>query len=187
MERAFNDDAIAQNRVYRFISSKGIKTVVETGTLSGVTSRELAKIVERVISIEISEEYYNTAKSNLSGLTNVELYHSNSSQWLADNLKNRDLGTTLFFLDAHWYNYWPIRDEIKAIAESGKHSDCVIMIHDFYIPGNPHLGFDSYHGQHLNYDYIKDMLALVWPNGYTVEYNNQATGASRGIGYFYAK
>lgn len=185
MNKSFNCDIFAQNRVLELIKDKNIQTFVETGTYIGETAAEMAKIVSEVITFELSEERYLQSKTNLAPFSNIKLYCCDSVKWLNDNLKQLDLGPTFFFLDAHWFDYWPVRDELKAIAESKKHTNSVIMIHDFQVPDNNTLGFDSYNNQPLNYDYVKDVLQLVWPQGYKVEYNNQAVGGNRGIGYFY--
>jgi len=88
-----------------------------------------------------------------------------------------------FYLDAHWDpNNWPLRPELQVIADF-KLADSVIIIHDAKVPqdavpGNG-LGYDSYNGQDLDYDYVKDLLAAINPN-YKIRYNEQGP---RGILY----
>ncbi len=49
----------------------------------------------------------------------------------------------LFWLDAHWGEYWPLVDETKII--SSLHSFAVI-VDDFEVPGKPSFHYDSYAG-----------------------------------------
>jgi predicted O-methyltransferase YrrM len=194
MERAFNGDLFAHKRVQQLIKDFGIQTFVETGTYKGETTKEICKEVPRVIAIEISDEYLEKTRDSVNsvGAQNVEIVKGDSAKWMAEELGKRDLGPTLFFLDAHWYNYWPIRDELQAIVNSGKHANSVIMIHDFKNPDNPEMQYDEYQGKALDHEYIKDILQQLWPEGYTVEYNMEASTikpkwGKRGIAYFYRK
>jgi hypothetical protein len=89
---------------------------------------------------------------------------------------------TLYFLDAHWQEYWPLLDEIKAIRrETG-----VIVIHDMKVPGRPELGFDSYGGKALAYEYVREALRL-WSPGHRITYNDRTDGCShpRGTGFVF--
>jgi hypothetical protein len=46
----------------------------------------------------------------------------------------------LFYLDAHWYDYWPLQDEVKTIS---KLSQFVILADDFKVPGKPQFENDN--------------------------------------------
>ncbi len=63
----------------------------------------------------------------------------------------------LFYLDAHWYNYWPLLNEINAISEHFK-DNCIIIIDDFLVPGRPELTFDTYKGTPNSLEFIKESL-----------------------------
>jgi len=89
----------------------------------------------------------------------------------------------LFFLDAHWDDYCPLLDELKLIADNNL--EPVIAIHDFKVPDCPLLGFDSYKGQDYDFDWIKPSIEKIYPDGYVVEYNNEAEGAKRGVIFIY--
>ena len=74
----------------------------------------------------------------------------------------------LFWLDAHGYGFkWPLKDEVRFIAEKFKHA--YILIDDFKVPGLGCFGFD---------EYGTDALAMMY--GYV---NNQieAKGADWGF------
>src|SRR5690606_34701363 len=85
----------------------------------------------------------------------------------------------LFFLDAHWQQYNPLLDELKVIAEAGLKP--VIVIHDFKVPFRDDLGYDSYNGQDYDYTWIQDSLHAIYGSNFTTRYNDQATGAKRGV------
>jgi hypothetical protein len=71
----------------------------------------------------------------------------------------------LFYLDAHWQSYWPLRDELKHIGASGL--PATIVIDDFEVPGQPQFGFDVDGGGEIteglkcNLDYIRQALSPV--------------------------
>jgi hypothetical protein len=65
---------------------------------------------------------------------------------------------TLFFLDAHWYNYCPLLDELAVIARH-RLRPAVIAIHDF-VTGHPdQLGYDCYQSQPFTLEWINSSKA----------------------------
>jgi hypothetical protein len=163
------------------VKRHGIRTVVETGTFRGDSTLCFAERVEHVITIELNEEYYAAALSRLQR-PNIQCLRGNSPEVLSSlrNFRER----CCFLLDAHWYDYWPLLDELRAIRSlcaAGVLSQIpAILIHDFKVPGHPELGFDTYHGQALDWDYVKaGVLAIC--DKYDVTYNDRAEGNNRGI------
>ena len=78
---------------------------IETGTCRGNGTKLLAKFFPRVISIELSEELFRTAKARfeLEGLANIELLQGDSVNLLPSILESLPPEAKLFFfLDAHW-------------------------------------------------------------------------------------
>src|ERR1044072_3114133 len=80
-----------------------------------------------------------------------------------------DAGKTLFFLDAHWQSYWPLRDEIRAMSPG----QGIIVIHDAVVP-NSDLGHDACAGQAITYDYLRDAF-LHWSADHVIGYNCEWT------------
>ena len=68
-----------------------------------------------------------------------------------------------------------------------RYEKAFIAIHDFFNPLDLSLGFDTYNGQRLDYEYIKESLEKIYPNGYTYYYNEKADGARRGVIYILPK
>ena len=89
-----------------------------------------------------------------------------------------DIERLYCYLDAHWYNYLPIREEIAALAD---YSQVIAGIDDFEVPGQPAWGFDNYRRRGvLTWRYIADAardFAVFYP-AYSPEEDN---GAKRGF------
>lgn len=91
---------------------------------------------------------------------------------------------TLFFLDAHWGSHCPLKDELKVIAKHGLRP--VIAIHDFYVPGEHGLAFDSYNGQALTFDWLGPVFDEIYgANGYHYYYNSEAESTEIKVGIIY--
>jgi hypothetical protein len=130
------------------VIENGIDTIVETGTNTGDTAEFLAKLYpkKRIITTEINSDYYNFAKERLKYFTNIEVYNV-SSEYLIKNIEYSK--NTIFYLDAHWNDYWPLQDEIFSIKNG------IIMIDDFFI--NCHgFGHDQYKGIRLDKNLVKN-------------------------------
>lgn len=173
----FSGDLFLRNEIARLIDKHNIKTAVETGTYMGETTKGLSRMVDRVFTIEINEKYYNKAKSSLQHLDNVSAMKGSSPDILNKIIPTIE-GPVLFFLDAHWYNYCPLLDEIKTI---GKHKqDSVIVIHDFKVPGKD-FGFDSHKNQPFEWDWIAPAVKQSYGNNFDYHYNSQVSGSRRGV------
>jgi predicted O-methyltransferase YrrM len=184
-ELGFEGDTFLKDEFQKLIDLFKIETIVETGTYRGSTTVQLAKMVKKVISIEVKKENYLIAKEKTKNIPEVNLFLGNSSELLPDILNHDDVKNKnlFFFLDAHWESYNPLIDELKVIAKAGLKP--LIAIHDFKVPGTD-LGFDSYAGQDYDLDWIKKELDNIYgENDYSYHYNTNATGARRGVIFIY--
>lgn len=164
----------------KLVQRHGIKTVIETGTYRGDSTREFCKRVEHVVSIELDYKCSQEARELFARHSNVSLRHGDSARHIPHLCGYPE--RWLFFLDAHWNDYWPLLDELKGISQlvkAGTIQIPVILIHDFKVPGKP-FGFDTYKGQDLDWDYVKDAVSSICPR-YAVSTNEQAEGNNRGI------
>jgi len=178
---AFNQDTFLLQAVKDLIAKYGIQTIVETGTYKGDTTLALAGLVPHVITSEIHPIYYDEAMARLKDFPNVRAFKGNSPEILAQVLPTI-IQPSLFFLDAHWYAYCPLLDEIKAVANA--QIKPVIIIHDFFVPDSPDLGFDTFKGQKFDFEWVKPMLDLV--GSYKHWYNTSATAAGSRRGALFA-
>ncbi len=187
MKSAFDGDTVAEAQVVKILRQHNVHTVLETGTYEGVTTRFFSKHCSEVITIELNKNNFDALK--LSDLPNVQ-----SIQGSSPLVMKRVLPTVqqpLFcYLDAHFYTYWPLLDELKMIAECGLQP--ILMIHDFQVPhtqltslDNRHLGFDVYKGQPLNFDYVESSLKKIYPTCRCQYNDDTAKGARRGILYVF--
>jgi predicted O-methyltransferase YrrM len=164
----------------QIIKTHRITTVVETGIDWGGSTRFFAQMCDQVVGVDNDQKRLEAFRAEIveDGLTGIELLLANSPDGirtlLADGL---DAAHTLFFLDAHWQAYWPLKDEIRAIPRR----QGVLVMHDARVPGCPNLGVDSYGGEELSYEYLKDVLT-EWSPTHRVEYNDDsAEGSRRGV------
>lgn len=175
LQLAFNSDGYVMNEVKHLIKHANLKYGIETGTYSGSTSVFLSDHLSLVHTIEINNENYNRSERNFQILdkNNIILHHGSSEvvfKTLLPKIKE-EIGDEyiLFYLDAHWNDYWPLLDELELIFQYIK-DKAIIIIDDFQVP-NRNFGFDSYKGQPANFEYVKNKLDKIYSNGYTYWYN----------------
>jgi hypothetical protein len=187
----YNNDVFAQQEVMFLMKKWNLKKACETGTCLGSTTMFLANMFDCVSTIEISHQYLGIAHQRFEegGYKNIKVYRGDSSKELQLIIKENQLGDdTLFFLDAHWSNHCPVLEELDQIAEAGIKP--VIMIHDWKVPNQPRLGYDSYNGQDFTLEWILPHLDKIYGvGGYDYYYNSEdkASGAMRGIVYITPK
>lgn len=182
------EDKFVYQEFKSLVSKFNINKIIETGTYYGWSSLKLAELVPQVITIESQQETYKIAVDNIlnSKLTNIKPILGSSPDVLSEILTEED-NDTILFLDAHWYNYWPIHDELKVCID--KNIKPVIVIHDFFVPdsnGNAKFGFDKYGDQNLDLNYIKDFLDRIYgENKYGYHYNDESDNVGQGVIYIY--
>jgi len=159
-------------RLSEIIIARGITTVVETGIDKGGSTFLFSQMAEKVIGVDNVPARIESVRAALQhdGVENVTLLEMNSPDALRTLVaKGLDAEHTLFFLDAHWQAYWPLKDEIRAIPRG----QGVLVMHDARVPDCPSLGVDSYDGQELSYEYLHDVLT-EWSPLHVVEYNDES-------------
>lgn len=177
---AFNGDASVETYV-RNLGCR-CRVAVETGTFQAATTKFLSRVFEQVWSLEIDLTNFAIASHVLRRSKNVTLVRGNSSETLPGVLdeilaKFPDEGV-FFYLDAHWNDYWPLLDELRAIAEFKNRHRSVICIDDVKVPGRPDIPFDSYQGHDLTLEYVKPVVDQIYAS-YTYEYLVPVTNAER--------
>ncbi|MCE0498130.1 MAG: hypothetical protein LV481_09315 [Methylacidiphilales bacterium] len=127
-----------------------LRNFVETGTFDGDTSFFFSLIFDRVYTCDVIDhgrrpEFY--FRNNLTYAT------KSSPDFLREHLP--EIGSnSLFYLDAHWEDYWPLRDELAIVFG---HCEKPVVVIDDFDAGNG-LEFDSYNGKQLNFDHIADLI-----------------------------
>ena len=175
--KGYEGDEYVHKEITKLVERFEIKTIIETGTYKGHTTKRLSEIAY-VISFEKNPENYREAKSNYPDLNIINI---DSVSGLLITLPTPN---TLFFLDAHWKGT-PLIEELETIREYKLKP--VIVIHDFKVPGRDDLGFDSYAGQDYTWEWIKPSIEAIYGEDYEFYYNDKAEGAKRGLIYITPK
>lgn len=139
----------------------GIEVAVETGTWKGYTTRFFSKCFKEVHTAEISEENFQIAKANLSDCSNVHCHLGSSEKVLHDILPSLKGKKVVFYLDAHWNEYWPLLSELEEIAKTHK-DECILVIDDFKVPKRRDISYDKYGRHKCSYEYIQEKLDQVF-------------------------
>ena len=110
--------------------------VIETGTYRADTTRFLAETFGcPVWTVEANRRFFTYSRRRLRRLSNVTVEYGDSRECLR-SLSERTAGVRVFaYLDAHWHESLPLREEIETIARDWPQS--VIMIDDFQVPDDP--------------------------------------------------
>ncbi len=179
-EIGFNGQMARKRCFERMLSIIRFDALVETGTWMGNTTGYLReKSGLPVYSTEISPTYHHTAKARLKQLNQIELFNLDAVRFLralpAAGLAREQ--TLFFYLDAHWYDYLPLRDEIELIANQW--DEFVVLIDDFEVPGDAGYKFDDYGPKTGRLD-----LALIadLPGAYDMDIHFPATPATEESG-----
>ncbi|MET0463418.1 MAG: hypothetical protein ABW007_09690 [Chitinophagaceae bacterium] len=182
----FNGDHFIEKEFIKLRDRFALNTAIETGTCLGSTTRFLAQQFQKVFSIEINPAYLEIARTRIGDLQNVETIPG-ASELVLDEIIRVKISPTdrlLFFLDAHWDAHCPLRDELRIIAEHKLQP--VIAIHDFQVPGEPKLAFDSYSGQPFTFHWLKDRFdAIYGEEGYDYYYNTEKESTEIHVGIIY--
>jgi hypothetical protein len=154
--------------------------IVETGTFYGVTTEFLARETNlRVFTVEAFRPAYELAKIRLRQYPNVQMFLGDS-RWFLRQMAGfipRD-GTPFFYLDAHWEQDLPLKEEIGIVF--GSYPRCVVMIDDFQVPNDSGYTFDDFGPSGaLTLEYIKPVT-----NGLSFAYpklpSSRESGSKRG-------
>jgi hypothetical protein len=112
----------------------------------------------KMYSVEFNPDFYRNAKAVFASNPNIILKNQSSQRFLQESIDSGVLSRDdrcFFFLDAHWEEYWPLRDELTQILKLPRF---VVAIDDFAVPGHPEFSFDSYKNIACNWDYVKDLF-----------------------------
>ena len=162
---AFHHDPIYRGVMLELVEALPFTSFVETGTYRGYSTELIASRHPKlpVFTSEVYEPSYHLARRALRKYPNITADLGSSDKWIEALLRDKKPGDfPLFFLDAHWQQYWPLRAELAHIADSGLRS--VIVIDDFEVPGQSQFEFDidgggeQIAGLKCNLDYIAPSL-----------------------------
>lgn len=155
-----------------------VDAIIETGTHVGDTTEYLSKQYSHlpIITCDINDQYLAVARNRLSGRTNVSVLNESGEQVV------RDYGSRyrqpLFFLDAHWEEYWPLRDELSNIQRGVVAvDDCKIHDESYY--------YDVYDGQCADYTWAVNASTPTYYNNPEGTYPYPSMQMTRRAGRMY--
>jgi|tagenome__1003787_1003787.scaffolds.fasta_scaffold20973733_2 hypothetical protein len=152
--------------------------VIETGTYRGTSTSYFSEVFGVPVStVENNARFYTYSRSRLSRDARVDVCFGDSRSFLRRQAEQRGSQTVFIYLDAHWENDLPLREELQIIAAGWTRA--VVLIDDFAVPGDAGYGFDDYGpGKAL----IEDELPAMpqWSLYYPTAGSDQETGQRRG-------
>ncbi len=157
-----------------------IRQIVETGTFRGTTTEWFASFGLPVTTIEANPRDFHFAKLRLNGWRNVRVELGNSVVFLRSFITQTDTSRpTFFYLDAHWAEYLPLREEMRIILDA--FAAPVILIDDFKVPGQPGYEYDDYGPDKiLEIEYLREFLSRGIKVFYPSTPAEEETGRRRG-------
>lgn len=139
------------------LSNYNFSHIIETGTYLGDTSGYMAETCGiPVLTCEKNASLYSLAKMRLKKIKFVHLHNMDSKEFLMKLSKNPDITQSecFVYLDAHWGEDIPLKEEISIIASFWE--KFVMMIDDFEVPGDDGYMHDRFGTlKYINMDSLK--------------------------------
>lgn len=181
---AFNNDSVVSDTVVQLVKDLNIDCIIETGTFRGTTTAFLSETFSTlpIYTIEVDFKMYLQAEANLESYPNIKMLLGSSEKVLEVLLPQLKDKRILFYLDAHWEEYWPLLDEFEAIRKTAK-DNCCIVIDDFKVPFRT-FQHDTYKDQPLDIDYIEEKMNEVYTMPFYF-FNDRTTRDPRAVGKVY--
>lgn len=157
----------------------GIQRVLETGTYRGATTEFLVGLFGvPVHTVEANPRNYEYSRRRLAVESQVFLELSDSRSFLRRMGERCPNETVFIYLDAHWEEDLPLREELDII--SSVWTRCIVMVDDFEVPGDGGYLFDDYGSDKvLNAQYLPPSVA-DWGLHYPAASSSEESGARRG-------
>ena len=156
--------------------------IIETGSNYGDTTHYLARTYHNltILTCDVVDKYVNLVKRRLADAPNVVVEKANSPDLIA--AYKEKFRCPLYFLDAHWYEDWPLEKEMQLIDYG------VVCVDDFDI-GHQRFGYDEYNGVKCGPEMMarfKDKIGVYYTNNPAAMYPLPClqTGRRGGKGYY---
>jgi hypothetical protein len=131
------DDPKRLAAIRALVAGAGCRAFVETGAWTGDTVLWVAEQFPGLDGYYTCESYpprFALAHSRVSVIPRAACSPVPSPQFLED--LPADLAEpALFYLDAHFEDYWPLRDELRVIAR--RWPSAIVMVDDAFVPNRP--------------------------------------------------
>lgn len=119
----------------------------------------------RIYSVDVDRASVEEARELFRTNPHIRIVRGDSADFLRRGIDDGSFTgpEAMFYLDAHWGKYWPLRDELQQIRRLERF---VVVIDDFFVPGKSDpdaprgpFGFDIYDGVILNWGHIADIFS----------------------------
>lgn len=176
-----NGQIARRDLVQKIIQNWNPAAVIETGTFRGVTTEWLAEITSiPIYTCEKNKRFFLQSRRRLAKWPNVHLALQDSRDFIRQ-IAGTDVSKkkVLFYLDAHWEQDLPLREEISIIFQSFDYP-CVI-VDDFKVPFDAGYFFDNYGpGKMLSLEILDGLLSPDIQIAFPSTPSELDTGARRG-------
>ena len=178
----FNGQTFRQQIFIELINRLHLTAIVETGTYLGTTTEYMCNSSGlKVYTAEKNPWCFGYIKSRFFWHKKISAYHGDSRLFLLQLAENPGIikEQAFFYLDAHWENDLPLREEVGIIfTRWGK---AVIMIDDFAVPDDKGYGYDDYgECKVLCLDYLSPLDFLRLEKFFPAIKSEIETGEKRG-------
>ena len=166
-----------QRLVRELASVVDFDEVLETGTFRGNSTVFFSHTTGLPIhTVEANPRYFHYSTRRLAPYPNVTVELGDSRPFLRRMAARAATSTPLIYLDAHWEEDLPLREEVEIITSSWERA--VVIIDDFEVPGDAGYTFDDYGpGRRLCLDYL---AGTPWPIFFPTLASAEETGGRRG-------
>ena len=174
---------VGRSKIFQeLIANIRFNAIIETGTFRGTTTEFLATESKLpVYTVEAEPLYHHFSKLRFRRFPSVSLERLDSRIFLETLSRNPAVPkeNVFFYLDAHWKDDLPLREEIVLIDKSWR--GVVIMVDDFQVPGDPGYGYDDYGpDKSLTLEYLAPLVSLGFQTFFPTLLSAEETGRKRG-------
>jgi hypothetical protein len=178
---AMNGQTSRLEATRQIIFSLKIERIIETGTFRGTTTEWFGQFGLPVESIENNDRFFAFSKARLSKFENVHIFLDSSVNFLKRKVTTdaalNDI--CLFYLDSHWENHLPLREELELVFRN--YTRAVVLIDDFKVEDDPGYGYDNYgSGKALTLEYVAASSIPELARFFPSTPSREETGARRG-------
>jgi predicted O-methyltransferase YrrM len=152
--------------------------VIETGTFRGTSTEFFSAVFGTPVeTVELDPRLASYSRQRLAFDPKITVSLGDSRPFLRRLAEDRGHLTTFVYLDAHWSQDLPLREELAIVRDSWNRA--VVMIDDFEVPDAAGYGYDDYGpGKALTASLLPDMPG--WQLLYPAAPSHEETGARRG-------
>src|SRR6202049_3596789 len=155
--------------------------IVETGTYRGESTIFFAAAGCPVYTSEVNARYLGYAQVRLWSRSNVHFCLGDSRQFLRRLIQDSNVpkGSVFFYLDAHWHDDLPLREEVDLIFRHWTRP--VVMVDDFQVPDDSGFQYDDYgEGKKLSLEYLNPVAHLGFIPFFPALPSSEEVGLKRG-------